>query len=162
NNTLRDSELQALVAVYGYTAEKIQEGQELYRVAAEAVNKQGVAAGAQRQATIEARAAEQSARANYQALAPVPRAVLMRHPAGRSTLGLVGPAPAVTAEFKVAANQLFDNAMNIAEISTKLGQYGYDQERLTRERDAIVAFDRADQAQIAAMGAAQQATREQK
>jgi hypothetical protein len=77
-------------------------------------------------------------------------------------LGLVGSAPVATAQFKAAANQLFDNAINIAEISRTLAQYGYDEARLVRERAALTAFDAADQAQVAAMGAAQQATREQK
>jgi len=161
NNTVGDAELQALVAVYGYTAVKIQQGQALYSAADDAVNTQNVAAGAQRQATLQARAAEQSARATYQALAQVARAVFMRDMAARATLGLVGSAPLVAAEFKAAANQLFDNAINIAAISHTLALYGYDSERLTRERAALVAFSQADQAQVAAMGAAQQATRDQ-
>jgi hypothetical protein len=162
NNTLGDAELQALVATYGYTAAKIQEGQELHTAAAAAVNTQTIAAGAQRQATLQARVAEQAARANYQALAQVARAVFLRNAATRATLGLVGSAPMSSAEFIAAANQLFDNVLNVTEISAALSAYGYDAARLTRERAAIAAFDQANQAQVAAMGAAQQATRDQK
>jgi hypothetical protein len=43
-----------------------------------------------------------------------------------------------------------------------LAGYGYDEKRLTRERAVIAAFDQACQAQVAAMGAAQQATRDQR
>src|SRR5262249_18111446 len=115
-----DTELQSLVATYGYTAKRIQQGQALYRAAAAAVNKQNMAAGAQRQATVQARATEQSARANYQALAQVARAVFVRDAATRATLGLKGTTPASAAAFRAAAEQLFDHALNIAEISTAL------------------------------------------
>jgi hypothetical protein len=162
NNTLGDTELQSLVAGYGYPAEKIQQGRQLYQAAADAVNQQNVAAGVQRQATARARAAEQGARAHYQALAQVARAVFLRDTATREMLGLKGKTPATTAGFKAAADQLFDNALNIATIGTTLALYGYDRERLLRERGAIKKFGEADQAQVAAMGAAQQATREQK
>jgi hypothetical protein len=130
--------------------------------AADAVNKQNVTAGVQRQSTQRARTAEQTARINYQALAEVARAVFAREPATRAILGLKGTTPDSTAAFKAATDQLFDNALNIAEISNALAQYGYDRERLTNERRSIAAFGQAYQAQVAAMGAAQQATRDQK
>jgi hypothetical protein len=101
------------------------------------------------------------ARANYQALAEVARAVFARDPATRAILGLKGTTPVNTVAFKAVADQLFDNALNIAAIGSALAQYGYDRERLTHDRAAIAAFGRADQAQLAAMGAAQQATRNQ-
>jgi hypothetical protein len=162
NNTLNDTELQALVAIYGYTAAKISEGQQIYLTAAGAVNTQTIAGGAQRQATLHARTAEQQARANYQALAQVARAVFMRNAAALAMLGLSGAMPSGTAEFIAAANTLFDNALNVRELSTSLATNGYDQARLTHERAAIATFDQANQAQIAAIGAAQQATRDQK
>jgi hypothetical protein len=110
-----------LVAVYGYTAEKIQQGHELYIAAA--VNTQNVAAGAQRQATLQARAAEQSARANYQALAQVARAVLMRD---------------------MAARDAWVGRLRAARHGSMLARYGYDSERLAREPAALVAFGQAD------------------
>jgi hypothetical protein len=42
-----------------------------------------------------------------------------------------------------------------------LTSYGYDAARLGSERAVIVAFDQANQAQVAAIGAVQQATRDQ-
>jgi hypothetical protein len=139
----------------------VDSGQALFHAAAEAVNKQNVAAGAQRQATLALRAAERSARASYQALAEVARAVFARDPGTREILGLKGATPLNTAAFKAAADQLFDNALYIAAISNALGQYGYDRERLTNDRRLIAAFGQIYQAQVAAIGAAQQATRDQ-
>ncbi len=85
NNTVGDAELQALVAVYGYTAVKIQQGQALYSAADDAVNTQNVAAGAQRQATLQARAAEQSARHLPGAGPGCPRRVHARYGGARDT-----------------------------------------------------------------------------
>jgi hypothetical protein len=88
--------------------------------------------------------------------------VFIRNAAARATLGLIGTTPSAAAEFLNAANTLFDNALNVRELSTALATYGYDEARLARERAAIATFNQANHAQVAAMGAAQQATREQK
>lgn len=162
NNTIGDKELQALVADYGYTATKMDEGQQIYLMADNAVKTQTFATGTQRQATQHARAAEQRARASYQALAQLARAVFLRNAAALGMLGLVGATPAPAAEFLNAANTLFNNALKSKEISATLATYGYDETRLTRERAVITAFSQACQAQVAAMSAAQQATRAQR
>ncbi|HJZ46836.1 MAG TPA: hypothetical protein VKE41_06705 [Roseiflexaceae bacterium] len=160
SNTLADAELQALVVVYGYTVDKMQAGKRLYDLAVAAVNAQAAAAGTQRQATAQARVAERAARASYQALAQVARALFVRNQAHRAALGLVGSAPQGTAAFLAAATMLFDNARDLAEIKAVLAGYGYDDARLEGERATIAAFDRANQTQVAAIGAAQQATRD--
>ncbi len=162
NNTLADSELHAMVALYGYTNDKIRDGQRLYDAAVVAVNAQTAAAGAQRQATAQARAAEQQARDSYQALAQVSRAVFARNAAQRIALGLGGKTPQVVPAFLAAAATLFDNAIAVAEIRQELSNYGYTDARLAQERAMIAAFEQANQAQVAAIGAAQQATRDQR
>lgn len=161
NNTIADKELGTLVAAYGYNAAKMDEGRQLYLAAAEAVKKQTFASGAQRQATQHAREAEQRARASYQGLAQVARAVFIDHRAALAMLGLVGATPANPIEFINAANTLFDNVLKSAEISATLAGYGYDEKRLAHERAVISAFEHACEAKVAAMGAAQQATRDQ-
>jgi hypothetical protein len=162
NNTLGDAEILGLVAAFGYNTTRMSEGQRIYLAAASAVNGQTVAAGAQRQATLNLRSAEQRARASYQALAQLSRAVFMRNPATLAMLGLVGTTPSASPEFLRAANTLFDTAMRIREISATLASYGYDDAKLRREHEVIVAFSRACEAQVAAIGAAQQATRDRK
>jgi hypothetical protein len=161
SNTLGDAELQGLVATYGYTAERLQAGQQLYDAALRAVNAKTAAAGAQQHATQQAREAEARARASYQALAQVARAVYARNTAQRTILGLNGAAPQSTAAFIAGATTLFDNILESAEIKDTLATYGYDEPRLQSERAAIATFDQAYAAQVAAMGAAQQATRAQ-
>jgi hypothetical protein len=101
------------------------------------------------------------ARASYQALAQIVRAVYGRNTAQRTMLGLNGAAPQGTAAFIAGATTLFDNILGSVEIKATLATYGYNTARLERERAAIIAFDHAYRAQVAAMGAAQQATRAQ-
>lgn len=162
NNTLGDKEIGGLVAAYGYNAVKMDAGRQLYLTAADAVKKQTFASGVQRQATRHAHDAEQRARASYQALAQVARAVFMRNEPARAMLGLIGTRLVGTAAFLKAAHTLFDNVLKSTEISATLASYGYDEAQLTRERAAITAFDQACQAQVAAIGAAQHATQDQR
>jgi hypothetical protein len=162
SNTRSDAELHALVAAYGYTDDKLQEGDMLYNAAAAAVKAHTIAVGTRREAALWADGTGKRARASYQALAQVARAVFARNTAQRTKLGLIGKAPPTTAAFLKAAYILFDNALNITSIGQALAGYGYDAARLSSERAMIAAFDQANQAQIAAIGAAQQATRDQR
>jgi hypothetical protein len=161
NNTLADQEIQALVGVYGYTPARMQEGKALYDSAVEAVSAQAAAAGAQRRATLQATDAERQARNSYKGLAKVARAVFKSTSAERKALALRGATPQGTAAFLTAAEKLCENALNVAEVKTTLAEYGYDEARLQEERAVISGFAQAHQAQVAAMGAAIEATHAQ-
>jgi hypothetical protein len=157
SNSLADAEIQSLVAGYGYSLAKLNEGKSLYDSALAAVTAQKSAAGAQKQASQELDEAEKSARDAYQSLSKVARAIFKDDKARLTALGLTGAAPRSTAGFLASASALFDNAA----AAPALGEYGYDTSRLESERAKIAAFDLANQRQEAAKGAAQQATREQ-
>jgi hypothetical protein len=159
SNTLSDPEIQHMVARYGYTLDKLAEGQRLYDTAIANVNAQASASAEQRLATARLRAAEAAARASYQALAQLARAVLPPGNGHRLALGLVGAAPQGTPAFLKAGDTLFANALNVVEIKALLAEYGYDEARFEAERAQIEAFERAYKAQVAARGAAQHATR---
>jgi hypothetical protein len=157
SNSLADEEIQSLVAAYGYSAAKLNEGQTLYDTALAAVTAQKSAAGGQKQSTQELVTAEKSARDAYQSLAKVARAIFKDDKARLTALGLTGTSLRTTAEFLVSAASLFENAAG----APTLADYGYESERLGSEWEKISAFSLANQRQEAAKGAAQQATREQ-
>jgi len=161
SNSLAESEIQSLVAAYGYTAARLEEGRSLYEAALKGVDAQQAAAGAQRQATEQTMASYSGAVDAYQALAKVARAVFIRQPARLSALELNARMPLRIADFLKRAYTLFDNASTLPELKGALGAYGYDQARLESERGRIVALDQANHAQEAAKGAAQQATQDQ-
>jgi hypothetical protein len=160
-NTLSDHEILGLVAGYGYSSERMNEGKRLYETALNLVNSQIAAAGSQYQSTAQLKTAEAAAQDAYQALAKVARAIYARDSARLSGLGLTGAMPRTTAGFIAAGYAIFDNAMKTPEIKSALNAYGYNDARLQSERAKIAAYDNANQAQESAKGAAQQATREQ-
>lgn len=156
-NSLADPEIQSLVAGYGYSPEKLNEGNALYEAALAAVNAQKAAEGTQLQATQELKSAEKTARDAYQALAKVSRAIFKTDKARLTAFGLTGSAPLTTSGFIASASALFDNAYAAPDLS----EYGYDVSKLSSEKSKILAFDLANQKQEAAKGATQQSTREQ-
>lgn len=156
NNSLNDSGIRDLVAGYGYSVEKLNEGRALLAAAQAASNEQVAAAGAQQQATVAFQQAEIAARDAYQALAKVARATLDK--ASLTMLGLSGRAPQSTSSFLTAAFTLFDNAAQVP----LLANYGYDAAKLSAGRGLISALQAADQAQEVAKGAAQKATGSQR
>jgi hypothetical protein len=91
----------------------------------------------------------------------VARAVFVRQPEHLAALGLSGAEPRSVARFLVGSYALFDNAQSVEAIRAALVGYGYTEATLRSEREKIAALDRANQAQEAAKGAAQQATRDQ-
>jgi hypothetical protein len=161
NNTLTDTEIQSLVAAYGYTAAKMNEGKQLYDLAFNGVNAQIAAAGAQRDKTANTNAAQTTAQQAYQDLSQVARAAFGKDKTRLAALGLTGAMPKTTSGFITAAYALFDNALKVEDIQKLLATYGYDPAKLHTERAKIAAFESANQAQEAAKGAAHQATREQ-
>jgi len=160
-NTLADQEILTLVAGNGYTVEKMNEGKALYDKAQNDVNVQIAAAGAQYQATALLKIAEVEAHDAYQAIAKVARAIFVNDSARLAELGLTGKMPRATADFTTAGYAVFDNALKIPEIKSALNTCGYDEAKLQSERAKIEAYDRADKAQEAAKGTAQQATVDQ-
>ena len=161
NNTFADAEILALIEVYGYTREKLQEGKRLHAAAVAAVSAQVAAAGAQRRAYMRVREAEKVARKRHQALAKISRIVYAPKSAERTELGLVGLTPHSTVKFLAAANTLFDNALKLPEIGTALAEYGYHRERLEADRARLTELDQAREAQLDARSAAKQATQDQ-
>lgn len=161
SNTLADAEIQSIVAAYGYPAARMQDGKTLYEAALHAVNVQAAAQGAQRAATAHARSTSREAQDAFQRLAQIARALFARDSSQLAALGLTGTMPRTTAPFLAAAETLFANAQTVADIKTSLAAHGYDDAKLTAEAARITAFDLANQAQEAAKGAAQQATRDQ-
>lgn len=94
------------------------------------------------------------------------RAIWQKDKPRLAALGLHGSMPKTTAGFLAAAYTLFDNAAKgdiAAESNTAgtLAEYGYTKAKLTAERAKIAALDKMNQAQEAAKGEAQSATRSQ-
>jgi hypothetical protein len=156
-NSLVDPEIQALVAGYGYSLAKLNEGRAIYEAAMAAVQAHKAAMGTQKKATLDFQEAEKEAQKAYRALAKIARAISGGNESVLTTLGLTGEWPNSTAKLLTAAYTLFDNAVRVPALA----DYGYESARLEAEREKIVAFDLANQRQEAAKGATHQTTRGQ-
>jgi hypothetical protein len=155
-------EIQALVAARGYGEAAFAEGQRLYDAAVQAVDAQNARAGAQRLATEQARIAEAAARIAYHNLAQTVRALFPPNSPERKALDITGRASDSAARLLAAAGTLFNNALNIPEIRTRLEPYGYDQAALLRERNVVQHYGELLQAQANAKSTAIRATAEQR
>ena len=121
----------------------MQEGKQLYNAAVAAVNGRAAASREQRYATLEAQRAKKAARASYQRLAQMARAVFGPGSAQCRALGLVGSMSGSAAGFLKAATALFDNALTLEEVAPVLAGYGFNATRLESERATITAFEQA-------------------
>ena len=161
NNTLNNPALLARVEAYGYTTERIAEGQALLTTANAAVNAQRVAAGDLRRAVADLGAAELAARDRYQALAKIARAVFAPGSPQRVALGLDVRMPQSISGFLSAAERMYGNALSNRELQATLGTYGFDTARLTTDYAKTAALAAALEARGTAASAAQAATRAQ-
>ena len=160
-NALADPEIQAFIAPYGYTVQKLQEGKQLYEAAARIASAQVAASGAKAVKTQDLHTAERLAFDAYQSLATVARAVFKRDQARLVSLGLDGRMPRSMDGFLKSASTLFDNVAADPQIKSTLATYGYDEARLQSERAKVIAYETTNQQQEAAKGTAQQSTRDQ-
>ena len=161
SNAISDPLIGKFLGEYGYQSQKLSEGKNLYEVADVAVKKQIAAYGDQKNATARVMKAEKEARIAYQNLAKVARAAFVRDKAKLAILGLDKPMPKPLPLFLTMAMALFDNASHNAEIAETLKNYGYDTDKLSKERQKIVELMVANQAQESAKGDAQNTTFEQ-
>ena len=158
-NSLSDKKIQARLADYGYGPARLREGQKLYEAARLAVNAKASRAGGQQDNTAAFNQSFKAAKAAYQALAKVARAVWLHDKPRLAILGITGSMPASTAGFLAAAFTLFDNAASGSDAVGGLADYGYTKARLASERKKIEACEKADRDQEAAKGDAQDAAR---
>jgi len=167
SNSLAEPSISKPMAEYGYPATRIKQGQKLYENALKAVNIHKSLLGEQEYKTSEVNKITKEAQAAYQALAKIARAIWVKDKSRLAALGLQGKMPQTTAGFIIAAYVLFDNAAkgdivsSSNEAASELEAYGYTKTKIASERLKIEALDKMNQAQEAAKGEAQNASREQ-
>ncbi len=161
SNTFGDPRIKELVGSFGYTDEKLNEGKDLYTNALMTSNIQTASGGSQRDYTAKVIQAEKTARAAYQDLSKVARAIFKNDKAKLKMLGIAGKMPTRIGEFLGMAYTLFNNAEQVEDVKKELTKYGYTDKKITVEKQKITDYDVANQQQEAAKGSAQNSTREQ-
>ena len=161
SNSLTEQDILTHVKGFGYTPERLAEGQQVLAQAEAAVQAFAVAKGNQRMATAQMQAARKAARNAYLELAQLARAIFPRGSGYLTTLDIERKLPDRLAEFIRAGYTLFDNARADAGLAAALHRYGFTADRLAEGRGIIETLDRAQQAQASAKGDKQQAAVEQ-
>ena len=160
-NAATDPEVSPLLAAYGFDTNRFAKERALLQTASDEVTRQVNATGEYRAATARAGAALVVGIEAYQSLAQVARAAFAGDRATLSSLGLDKRMSRTSSLFTTQALALFDNAAGNKVIADQVATYGYTAEKLTSERNKILALIEAVRVQESAKGAAQQATAQQ-
>ncbi len=154
-----DPAIAPLLAAHGYTAERLAEGQTLLAAARQALSQREALRGVQQGRTRQLEQAQRIARGKYVALARVARVLFKERPNLLVQLGIQGQTPESLAGLLQAGDILVTNVTH-PEIAAELTEYGHPPARIAELGAAFVAFKQANDAQEAAKGDTQQATRQ--
>jgi hypothetical protein len=154
-----DPEVAPLLAVHGYTAERLAEGQALLTTARQALSRRQELRGVQRERSRQFQEARRAARQKYVALAAVARRLFKDRPGLLVQLGIEGGTPDAFAALLQAGVTLLDNLADPV-IAAELAEYGHTAERIAEIAAAFQTLKQANAAYEAAKGDTQQATRD--
>ena len=160
-NAQADADINALLAEFGFSAARLDEGQALYEAAASKVALSTAKRGGYGVSTEDVVKARQVVFKTYQDLARVARALFIGSPGTLASLGLNQVMPRTNGPLLRAAQTLFNSSTYPIEVATALGAHGYTPAKLTQEKAKVDAFAAALAAQGDGRGTAQQACRDQ-
>lgn len=158
SNALSESVIMAALSKVGYTPERMAEARTLLDSATARRDEHVALAGAQKEATAAATAAKKSAVEAYQEYSSLAKGAFKKSKETLTKLGLDNAMPRGEAKFIAAGKTLFENAASDPIVRDAMLKYGYDDAKLQSEKEKLLAFEKADAAQKAAEGAAQNAT----
>ena len=158
--TLGDSRIMELVAESGYDDVELQAGVVIYEAARDANAAQKAAAGVQHAVTEQKGEAWEDAVDAYQDVAKVIRARFQDDSQKLKLFSLI-KQPTDIAGFLANAHNVFNVAMNNADVQEGLLKRKLTPEKLQEKYAFIVALDEANQDQRGAIGDAQLATEAQ-
>lgn len=157
-NTKNDSEILSKVAEFGYTLEKILEGEQLLRKAEE-LNRISISKKGDKEHFSDGfNKIYKEAKNVYYNFRKIAKAIFLKEKGKLEQLGLNDKVPQGYAGFISKCNILFDNSLSDEEIKNKLAEYGYDENRITKEREKINQLIEIYLKRESAKGDAQQLT----
>ena len=124
-SSMADDAIGKEVEKVGYSKEEFQEGLRLYNNAVEAVSREIVISEKAQHLEANVLAAKKDAYDAYQSFRKMAKASFGKNVLG--SLGLSGAKPRSTGDFLAVACGIFDNALKISEIRSKLTIVGYSE-----------------------------------
>ncbi len=160
-NASTDEKIMTAVGMIGYGSERIAEGKTLLIDATAKKDTRVALSGAQLEATAASKAAMNAAKEAFQSYSVLVKGEFKGKKETLAVLGLDKPMPRTEASLIEAGKTLFANAASHPEIKSGMLKYGYDDAKLAAEQAKVLAFEKANDQQKAAEGAAQNATEDQ-
>lgn len=158
-NGLNEPEIAAKLAEFGYTAERIQEGQALYETALQLYQEQKARYGDQFGATDAFYAKWEEARTPYMRHVAVARVAFKNDRDAWHKLGLEGRRPEAFASWLQLAERFYTYALGDADIAARLAEFGLTTEKLQAVKTMVDEVEALEQGQEGRRGEAQETTR---
>jgi hypothetical protein len=158
DNALANADVLGYLADYGYTAERIQAGQTLYRRALELQQKQKAEYGDQFAATDALRAAWDKASAIYIQHIKVARVALKGERGAAQELDLDGTRKQSLGGWLAQARQFYAAILANETIQAKLAEFGLTVAKLQAGQAQVLTVESMNLAQEKEVGEAQDAT----
>jgi hypothetical protein len=130
DNALTNEQILSALSVFGYTAERIQQGKALYTTALTAQNIQQMEAGEQRSATAELEANRAVAHTTYMRLLKIARVAFKRDAGIAIQLGLSGERKRNLAGWLAQTTQFYTNALTNPAIEASFREFGITGDKL--------------------------------
>lgn len=157
-NAANDTEVQAMLAEFGYNADKISEGKALYTTAQILHNKHKAEYGEQLAATDALKNLWDKADAAYMQFVKLARIALHGERGVYVKLKLTGSRKRSLPERLNQAKIFYTNVLNDPAVMEKLAAFGITQTKLEAGRQLLTEVEAANAAQKKETGKAQQAT----
>ncbi len=159
-NALGYEEIKNLLANFGYTEERLQEGQQLYERASELQAKQQEEYGEQFAATDALNAAKATANREYMNHVKIARIAFRDDRGAAESLQLTGDRRQSLSGWLKQARVFYANGLGNSEVLTALGRYGITTEKLTAAQGQVAGVEQALNNQLKEKGEAQVATQQ--
>ncbi len=160
DNGLNDSEIAARLATFGYTAEKIQQGQTLYERALQLYQEQKARYGDQFGATDAFYEKWEEVRKAYIQQVKIARIAFKHNRDAWQKLGLEGERPRAFASWLQLAKRFYVYALGEEEIAERLAEFGLTTEKLQAVQSMVDEVEAMEHTQEGRRGEAQQATKQ--
>ena len=158
-NAQTDADLQAVLAPFGYDADRLAEGQALISAANDQYHQQQIEYAEQYQATTELQEKAAAARATYIRHLKLARVAFKPGTLGHKKLSLSGKRAEDRAGWMTQANQFYRALLDDAALLETMSGYTLDQVAAETARNTLDAVEEARARQIKETGEAQVATR---
>ncbi len=159
NNSLQNTELQPMLAEFGYTAERLTQGKTLLDNATILNVKQEKELGEKTGATTQRDSKREQAHKDYIRFVKIARIAFVNEPGTWQALGLMGDRKDSISGWLAQTNQFYTNILGNQNWIAKMANYGITVEKLTAGQTLTKEVEKANNRLKTEMGEAQEATR---